>query len=168
MNKQLAKKNQITKFERSMLDNFKTEVLAALTDYVEQRGLAVNGGSGTFSDTSYEFKIKFAIKAEGGEVLTYERKMFKQYATMYGLKPEWLDKSFIYNGQSYTIAGLNLKSRRYIVLCTSGHRFTANMVKNVMDPEGYAAEQKKIAEWNKAAAEQAKKGMAEEATTAGN
>jgi hypothetical protein len=47
-------KNQITKFDKPMLGGFTAEVLTALAGFCEQHGLAVAGGNGTYSESSYE------------------------------------------------------------------------------------------------------------------
>jgi hypothetical protein len=135
-----------------MLDEFSADVLARLADFCDQRGLAVQGGSGTYSDTTYDFKVKFAVKSEDGEVLTYERKMFPNYATMFGLKLEWLDKPFISAGKTYTIIGINPNSRVRPVVTRSNEGtqtdFPVSMVQKALDPEGYAAKQKLFAQRN--------------------
>lgn len=135
---------KMKKFERSLLKEFRADVQQALAGFAELHGLVLDtNNGGTFGDTNYEFKVKFAVKGENGEVLTQERQDFKQYATSYRLKPEWLGKSFTYQGRSYTITGLNTHSRRHPVVCDDNTRqsksgFSTSLILEVMEPKDSA------------------------------
>lgn len=43
---------------------------------------------------------------------------YKQLCTQYGLQPKWLGKTFRDKNDTYTIVGLNLRSKRYPVVTT--------------------------------------------------
>jgi hypothetical protein len=47
------------------------------------------------------------------------RKDYPIYCDGYGLKPSWLDKTFVEHGQTWRIDGLKLSSRKYPVLVRS-------------------------------------------------
>jgi hypothetical protein len=47
-----------------------------------------------------------------------ERIAYEQMCSQYGLKPEWLGKTFTDKGKTYTIVGLNIRSKRFPVRTT--------------------------------------------------
>jgi hypothetical protein len=49
-----------------------------------------------------------------------QKLIYEQMCQQYGLKPEWLGKQFQHEGETYTIAGLNIRSKRFPVVITGG------------------------------------------------
>jgi hypothetical protein len=53
-----------------------------------------------------------------------DRITYEQMCQQFGLKPEWLDKTFQAKGKTYTIVGLNIRSKRFPVLVTYDSTYT--------------------------------------------
>jgi trehalose-6-phosphatase len=68
-----------------------------------------------------EGKANIEIRREGADAAVADRKMqesaelFKLYASMEGMKAEWLNKSFSANRTSYTIVGFNPRKKKFAV-----------------------------------------------------
>jgi hypothetical protein len=81
--------------------------------------------------------VEAAVIADGGTAETRERTAFKLQADFFTLKPEWLDKTFSFGGDDYTIIGLNTKAYKAPVLATQAsngktYKFKADHVKMMM------------------------------------
>jgi hypothetical protein len=67
------------------------------------------------------------ILTDDGEVVTKESEDFRRYAHEYGLKPEWLGKTFESRGQEFTIVGLSTRAKKYKVIARNsegvGYKF---------------------------------------------
>lgn len=145
----MAKAKKITQFTKPILTAFEQDVLKALGDFCATRGLIAETRGGQFGETDYTLKINFAV-SENGKAMTYERQMFLKYAKNYGLKPEWLDKTITYKGETYTIVGLK-PSNRAPVVCSGGaggYMLLVDTVREALDPEGFARAEAELAERN--------------------
>lgn len=69
-----------------------------------------------------------------------QERMFTTFAADFGLKPEWLGKKIIHRDQTYTVVGLNTRSKRFPVLTDRGTSFsadyTAALITNTLDEYG--------------------------------
>ena len=105
---------KITQFDRTSIPALREAILKALEPVAAEFGLslAIVKGS-TFHDTFYRPVIEFAVKGEGGVVLTREAEVFRVNAYQFpGLQATDLGQSFINKGQTYTITGMTPRSNR--------------------------------------------------------
>jgi hypothetical protein len=105
--------NQIT---RSNLKILQGEIEETLTALGEKLGVKFTPGNAKFSPTSATFKLEVAIINPDGTAETKVRTDFKRYATVCGMKPEWLDQQITSQGKPYKILGLMPNSHKYPVL----------------------------------------------------
>jgi hypothetical protein len=83
-----------------------------------------------------------ALKTKGGETTTPEAECFKQMARMFGLKPEWLGRTFVMHGMEYKVAGLRHKATKNPVMIErtkDGKRFVCSQFNLIRSFEGNAA-----------------------------
>jgi len=96
--------------------------LAELQKVADKYGLVVQSGGGTFTSTSFRFKVEFAVVDDSGVAQSRDATHFERYCTLYGLKPEDLGREFVYRGSKYTIVGLSSRSRKFPILTTQEGR----------------------------------------------
>jgi hypothetical protein len=64
---------------------------------------------------------------------TMESIAYASFCSAFNLKPEWLGRTFQDNkGRSYTITGLNIRSKKFPVLTKEGIRFNADYLRGLM------------------------------------
>jgi len=76
---------------------------------------------------------------------TMEGAAYTQFCSIFNLEPEWLGKAFKdKDGRSYTVTGLNIRSRKFPVLTTEGVKFSADYFRGIMtgDPKLFERLQK--------------------------
>ena len=80
--------------------------------------------------------LEVANKSEDGSVLSSKAKDFQRNAHLYGLKSEMLGQTFVCNGKTFTITGLNTRARKMPIQANdengSGYKFTADQVVRFM------------------------------------
>jgi hypothetical protein len=64
--------------------------------------------------------------------LTMEGIAYKSFCSQFGLKPEWLGRTFENRGKTYTITGLNIRSRNFPVQTKEGSSFNAVYIQGLM------------------------------------
>ena len=111
----------IRQLDRSTVAYIRKHLEAALQPLAEQLGVAIDLGGCTFEVSNCRFQLKIAVRDAGGKAITEETESFKHNAKLFGFEPADLGKEFIYQGQSYTICGLRLKSRKYPVIGRAGN-----------------------------------------------
>jgi hypothetical protein len=62
---------------------------------------------------------------------TLERIAYEQMCGQFGLKPEWLGKTFFDKGTTYTIVGLNIRSKRFPVRTSYEISYTGDKTKSI-------------------------------------
>lgn len=75
-------------------------------------------GGGKYTEGSFSPKVEVAILNEDGQAETPDREAFRTYATMFGLDPSDLGKSFIAGGKTFVISGLKPNSYVRPILAT--------------------------------------------------
>jgi len=97
--------NTITTLDRASLRLLDQEIAKALQVVAEQHGLSIAIKPGTFSSNFATLKVEIQTKNSNGEVNSKERQDYLLYASLEGLKPEWLGKQFRLDGRFYTVTG---------------------------------------------------------------
>jgi len=102
--------------ERSNIKDISQDMIAALQVVALKHGIQFTSKGCSFTSTSANFRIEAAVVGDGGVIETRERTDFPLYAASYGLKPEWLDKSFVHGADTFTIIGLSTRKHKQPVL----------------------------------------------------
>ena len=123
--------------ERSTVKAISEDMMTALQAVALKHGVHFSYKGGRFSSSNCLFKVEAAVITDGGTAETRERTAFKLQASYFQLKPEWLDKTFSFGGDDYTIIGLNVKAYKAPVLATQAsngktYKFKADHVKMMM------------------------------------
>ena len=64
---------------------------------------------------------------------TMESMAYTSFCNVFNLKPGWLGKTFKdQKGKSYTISGLNIRSKKFPILTKEGVRFNADYLRGLM------------------------------------
>jgi hypothetical protein len=68
---------------------------------------------------------------------TMESIAYTSFCSMFDMKPEWLGRTFENRGKTYTISGLNIRSKKFPVLTKEGAQFSAVYIRGLMtgDPK---------------------------------
>lgn len=123
------------RFDKTNLKALQNEILSSLAEIERKRGVKFDFSRGKFNADNAALTLEVSAVAESGVVMTRERTDFLTYAHAYGLRPEWLGKTFRSNGSDHTIIGLMPKKRVRPVLTTAGGRqflFTAEVVRRLV------------------------------------
>lgn len=110
--------------------------------------VSTRGATGVLrlNSISVELQIRLArrntaqksAKAERRGIMTQHKQTmesiaYTSFCSAFNLKPEWLGKTFKdQKGRSFTITGLNIRSRRFPVLTKEGIRFNADYLRGLM------------------------------------
>jgi len=105
----------ITKFDAAVLGQIRKEFDAAVADLSTKYGITVDLGRINYGELEASAKIQFLINGENG-VNAADRQAYLQYAASFELKPEWLDKTFEKDGETFTIVGLNPRKSKFPVI----------------------------------------------------
>ena len=113
-------------------------IAEAIKPLEEQFGISFGAPSARYGENNMTVKIDVATVADDGSVLTKEAEDFKRCASMFGLKPEMLGRTFK-RGEldEYEVTGLKPRSRKYPVLAKNlsngkTYKFAAIIVRNYM------------------------------------
>jgi hypothetical protein len=104
----------ITEFNRTTCKALGEEIEQALAGIASKYGVSISCKGGTFGPTSYVAKVECAVIA-GGLAVTREVEAFNKMASLYGLAPSDLGRSFAYSGGTYSICGLKPSSRNPVL-----------------------------------------------------
>jgi hypothetical protein len=104
------------KIDRDTVRAIRQQINDALAPIGKSLGVTVEvEGSATFTASNINFKVVVAKTTKDGVVLTKEAEAWKRLASMYGLDPEALGKTFTYGGKEYKITGLATRRGRFPV-----------------------------------------------------
>jgi len=108
-------------FTKSTIEVLRVEINTALREVEEAHGIKLNMGNISFDATMFRTKLEASIVNEKGIVEDRQRRDFTQYATMYDLNPEWLDKEIVLGDDTFTVTGLNTKASKNVVRIEKGN-----------------------------------------------
>jgi hypothetical protein len=141
----VTKETKITEFGLKEANIVRERVQESLAEFAESLGIGVKLGRGTYSGNKFTLAVDFVIKKDG-VLETDERKAYKSLAKQYGLEPEWLDKTFVENGETFTVVGLNSRKARP-VLCQGPkgmYNFPEVLVRGLMTGDVEGAQRRKM------------------------
>jgi hypothetical protein len=109
------------------------------SEIAKKYGLTLKRNNATYDDTDVSFKLSFAGTNKSGE----DRLMvdWNQYYSLYGLKKEWLNKTYRnFSGELMRIRGLDSRKRKYPVIVENmngvRYKVEADRVKMLMGQQG--------------------------------
>ena len=108
----------ITKIDRTVLRTLEPAVLAKLNETLgKDFGLnfAFKGGNFDREGKYAVLKLEIAVVSADGVVVDKARADWNQYAEMYDCNADWLDKTFVANGNTFKVVGLLTKRRKNCV-----------------------------------------------------
>ena len=103
---------KITEINRKICKEIRAAAEVALIGSMEEMGLKLKFGSGSFDSSQFTLKISF-ILAEADP----ERDKFLLLAEAYGVKPEDHGREITMGRIRYTLIGINNKASRFPFLC---------------------------------------------------
>jgi hypothetical protein len=101
--------------EKQAVKDLREKIQKVLND-AKIEGFVLKVGNATYGETSAMFKLEASKIGDNDEVQDRSAENFKRMALLYGLNPEDLGKTFTTAQQTYTIVGLNPKSRKFPVI----------------------------------------------------
>lgn len=107
---------KIQHLDRQTVKFIAKEMSEAMEAVANKYGLNIRYRGGSFTGKNVTYKFEVATLAEDGQAETKERTDWKTKAVLYGMKPEWLDQSFVMGGYTYIIRGLNPRAHKMPVL----------------------------------------------------
>ena len=117
----------------------------ALKAVADRHGMKVVRKSCRYSDTELPvaFKLVGTVTDDSGTEVDPEAKAFTDMAKLFGLKPEYLGRSFMSRGRSFTVTGLKPRNRKYPVMAKTadgrGFKFPADVVERALGADMKAA-----------------------------
>jgi hypothetical protein len=103
-------------FTKELCKSLSKEIVGSLAEIAAKYNINIKTGRGQFDTNSFSLKLEISTISESGVVQSKERTSWNLYAISFGLKPEWLDKIFTFQGDKFKIEGLNTKRHKYPVL----------------------------------------------------
>lgn len=126
----------------SQYKKISAQVNADLTAVLAKHGFKVTKLNASIEAISGTLRLTIGCadtnhKDASGAVTTPEREYYKQFCTMYDMKPEWLGDTVTFSGEKHTIAGMkNTRSDKCILVERTGDHSmriaTPEMVKRAM------------------------------------
>lgn len=112
-----SSRSTITKFDRKNLRNLRADLENAVSAVAEKYGIALDFGSGRFSDFRYSVKLTCLIGSDGST--DHAKISWDLNCRMFGLKPEDFGRTFKQGSTRFTICGIKPKSRRYPIIAAN-------------------------------------------------
>lgn len=92
---------------RTNLQTLRDEIDTALATVAQKHGLRLTCGRCTFNPQNATFRLEVATVGDGGTAMDPARIAYLRDCAIFGLKPEWLDREFTYNGDRFRLSGLH-------------------------------------------------------------
>ena len=124
--------------DKELLKQLRIELNVAIADVAKKHKISLKIGNARYTSNNFTFKLEGALLTEDGKVVDKSRTDYKTYCEMYGMKPEWLDKSFItLDRDEYKIVELNSRARKNPIIAENVNTkkryiFTSQKVKKLM------------------------------------
>jgi len=97
----------MNRFDKPTIRSLRPELEKALADVCAKHGFTARIGSGSFSDFECKFQLILELDGAGEAKSTAKQADFERYATLYGLEPTDLGKTFLVGGSLYSITGIS-------------------------------------------------------------
>ena len=126
--------------QKAMLQTFRVDFAEAVAALETQYHCKIALGNITYDAQSFRSKLEVVMQNEDGVVETKERIDYKSHCHLIDLKPEWLDRSFIANGKTWTVVGLKPRAtkRPVVVESAEGGQYVfraVDVIRAIVTPE---------------------------------
>ena len=109
---------------------------AILDEFAEANGVHAMITGGTYTLNNATYKLELAVVEEDGEVRTRDAEHFIYYASMFGLTPNYLGKTFQHDGKLMKIVGLKRKNRSYPIMVEAddgtSYKYPPDLIKKLV------------------------------------
>ena len=126
--------------QKAMLQTFRVDFAEAVAAQETQYKCKIALGNITYDAQSFRSKLEVVMQNEDGVVETRERIDYKSHCHLIDLKLEWLDRSFIANGKTWTVVGLKPRAtkRPVVVESAEGGQYVfraVDVIRAIVTPE---------------------------------
>ena len=101
--------------DRPFVKEFHSKLNDTVKEFARQNNLTCKSGSLRYDDTSMRVTLTFAVEQSSSEVMISKKKEWYVHCRFYDLAPEDFGETIVMGGETFTITGLNLKSKRNAV-----------------------------------------------------
>lgn len=131
--------SKITNFGRTEHRLLSARMAALLAPLEAEFGVKIKAAGGSFAHTNGIVKIAVEVQDTGNGLSAAESE-FRQYAALFGLKPEWFGATFYVDGTQYRLSGVNPGAPKYPLKAQRVHdsrdfKMTTGMVKTAISAE---------------------------------
>ena len=112
-------------FDKQSCRDIRLALEQALANVATDLGVKITVGNASYSSSHIVFKLEVAEITKDGVAMTKEATTFTQLASLYGLKPTDLNRTFTWGGKQFTLVGLAPRRSKYpfIGMRGDGKRF---------------------------------------------
>lgn len=112
---------------RTEIKNFRSDFAHAVERLQTQYGVKITLGNISYSDL--EFHTRLTVTKLEASSPDNRQKEFAQICRLYDLKPEDYGRNVVFNGQTFTIAGINPKAPKNCIELTdpAGRRYKTTL-----------------------------------------
>lgn len=101
------------RFDKPILRSLRPELEKALADICAKHGITAKIGSASFTDLECKFQLILELEGASEAKSTAKQSDFERYATLYGLEPTDLGKSFMVSGNWYKVTGISPRRPKF-------------------------------------------------------
>lgn len=95
------------------LKKFRADFENTVKSLEKEYEVSINLGNMRYSKTDFKATLSVENPANGAEEEAAAQARFELYAEIYDVKPEWFGKTFLYQGKTYRVAGLNMRRPKW-------------------------------------------------------
>lgn len=127
----------ITQFNKHNGMELVNALRQALQNAANDFGVTIELGTPRYDENRLTFKVEAFVAGNGNQGESSAAIQFRAAATLLGLQPEDLGKTFQSRGDTYQIVGAKIANRKYPILAKNikngkTYKFTANDVRKLL------------------------------------
>ena len=100
---------------KTLLKSLRNDIDGVLETIGKKHNVVLKSGNCRYTESNATLKIEIQ-DIQNGVAVSKERAEYELLADMYGLKKEWLDKTFRHMGDTYKVVGLKTRKRKFPVI----------------------------------------------------
>lgn len=108
-------------FDGTNLTSLRDDIESALAAVAEKHNIVIRTGSGSYTSTTFDLKLKMSVKLDGvaDELNSPEAAEFMKWAKVYGFDSDDLGRTFVLHGKPFKLIGLRRKNRSYPIIAST-------------------------------------------------
>lgn len=123
--------------DRALVQDLRNQMQSVLEANFKVEGFKISVGNASYRESEIKFQVGVTRTNNDGNSAQAELD-FQRLSFLFGLKPEWYGKVFVFKKNSYKITGLTGRGTRYPVIATRlsdgrGFKFGADLIKREFD-----------------------------------